>query len=169
MALGAWALTAYASFWVRAGAAATQTWLARQWLDRGDTVSGMYHYEEALHADANAARARVGLAQVLAGPRPAQAEEQVAAVLRDRPDDADARFTLAVLRMRAGRPQEAITELRRLVAAAPDYTPAYRLLAQLLYRAGRKAEAIEAYRQALATSPYDDTLRKELAQALAKK
>jgi predicted O-linked N-acetylglucosamine transferase (SPINDLY family) len=85
----------------------------------------------------------------LAAGRHADAQAVCEAVLRDRPDHADALHLLGVIALSAGRVEEAITHLRRSVAGRPDAPEFHNNLGEALRRAGRREEAIESYRRAI--------------------
>jgi predicted Zn-dependent protease len=82
------------------------------------------------------------------------------------PDDAAARYGLALAAQRSGRPEEAQQAMRRLVADHPEQVAYRRTLGELHLRAGEPAEAEEALRGALERRPEDPELREALGQAL---
>ncbi len=70
--------------------------------------------------------------------------ERIAAlrqVLDANPDDAFARYALALEYSNAGDTEAALAEFRRLLASNPDYTNGYFMAAQTLARADRNDEA----------------------------
>jgi predicted Zn-dependent protease len=62
-------------------------------------------------------------------------------ILERNPDDAFARYGLAMERANQGQTDAALAEFDRLIAAHPDYVPAYQMSGQLLVRAGRPDQA----------------------------
>jgi predicted Zn-dependent protease len=57
------------------------------------------------------------------------------------PNNAFARYGLAMEYSNAGDPDRALEEFRKLLSANPDYTAGYFMAAQTLVRAGRTEEA----------------------------
>jgi predicted Zn-dependent protease len=84
------------------------------------------------------------------------------------PDDAFARYSLAMALRSAGRGDEAAAEFGELRARKPDYVPTYLMLGQTLEALGRDAEAAKAYEDGVtaATRVNDMHARSELEQAL---
>jgi len=62
-------------------------------------------------------------------------------ILTQNPNDAFARYGLALEYSNAGKVELALAEFGKLVAANPDYTPGYFMAAQTLAHAGRTDEA----------------------------
>src|ERR1700690_3799915 len=62
-------------------------------------------------------------------------------ILSQNPDDAFARYGLAMEYSKAGEVERALEEFGRLLAAHPDYTAGYFMAAQTLAKAERIAEA----------------------------
>lgn len=84
------------------------------------------------------------------------------------PDDAFARYSLAMALRTAGRSAEAAAEFEELRRRKPDYVPAYLMLGQTLEALGRDADAARAYEAGVeaATRTNDMHARSELGQAL---
>lgn len=84
------------------------------------------------------------------------------------PDDAFARYSLAMALRAAGRGDEAVAEFRELTRRAPEYVPTYLMLGQTLEALERDAEAAQAYQDgvAQATRKNDGHAASELTQAL---
>lgn len=84
------------------------------------------------------------------------------------PDDAFARYSLAMALRTAGRGEEAAAEFQELRARKPEYVPAYLMHGQTLEALGRDAEAAKTYEDgiAAATRANDMHARSELSQAL---
>jgi predicted Zn-dependent protease len=65
----------------------------------------------------------------------------LAEVLAQNPNDAFARYGLAMEYSKAGEVDRALSEFGKLLSAKPDYTAGYFMAAQTLVRAGRNEEA----------------------------
>ena len=85
------------------------------------------------------------------------------------PDDAFARYSLAMALRSAGRGEEAAGHFREIARRRPEYVPTYLMLGQVLETLGRDGEAARAYEEgiAAATKANDAHARSELEQALA--
>lgn len=85
------------------------------------------------------------------------------------PDDAFARYSLAMALRSGGQGEEAVTEFQEIRRRRPEYVPSYLMLGQTLESLGRDAEAAQAYEDgiAAATRANDNHARDELGQALA--
>ena len=99
---------------------------------------------------------------------PEQRIEAFRAFVAKSPDDAFARYSLAMALRSAGRADEAIAEFREIARRKPDYVATYLMLGQALEAAGRTDEAASAYEDgiAAATRVNDMHARSELSQAL---
>jgi predicted Zn-dependent protease len=62
-------------------------------------------------------------------------------ILAENPDDAFARYGLAMEYSKAGELERALEEFRKLLSSNPDYTAGYFMAAQTLARASRNDEA----------------------------
>ena len=62
-------------------------------------------------------------------------------ILTQNPDDAFARYGLAMEYSKVGQTDQALTEFQRLLTTHPDYTAGYFMAAQTLSAAGRVPEA----------------------------
>jgi len=62
-------------------------------------------------------------------------------ILTENPEDAFARYGLAMEYAKTGQIDQALKEYKTLVEKNPDYTPAYFMAAQMLASAGRVDEA----------------------------
>jgi predicted O-linked N-acetylglucosamine transferase (SPINDLY family) len=76
------------------------------------------------------------------------AAKHVEAVLRQRPDWADALLNYGIVLMRMQRLSEAEAAFRRLIALDPQYRTAYRMLGSVLHRAARIDEVLALCRAA---------------------
>jgi predicted Zn-dependent protease len=99
---------------------------------------------------------------------PEQRIEAFRAFVTKSPDDAFARYSLAMALRSAGEGDEAAAEFQELRRRRPDYVPVYLMLGQTLEALGRTAEAAGAYEDgiAAATRMNDAHARDELGQAL---
>jgi len=79
---------------------------------------------------------------------PAGAARELEAVLKERPDWADALYNYGVVLKKLMRPDEAEVALRRALAAEPGFVRATRLLGGVLLGQCRIDEALELYRRA---------------------
>jgi predicted Zn-dependent protease len=84
------------------------------------------------------------------------------------PDDAFARYSLAMALRGAGKTEAAVAEFREIARRRPDYVPTYLMLGQAIETLGRDAEAAQAYEDgvAQATRKQDGHAASELSQAL---
>ena len=62
-------------------------------------------------------------------------------ILAENPEDAFARYGLAMEYSKGGQIERALEEYKTLIAKNPDYTPAYFMAAQMLASASRVDEA----------------------------
>ena len=99
---------------------------------------------------------------------PEQRIETFRAFVARSPDDAFARYSLAMALRSAGRGADAAAEFEELRRRRPDYVPAYLMLGQTLESLGRDGDAARAYEDgvAAATRVNDMHARNELGQAL---
>lgn len=67
----------------------------------------------------------------------------LSAILQQTPNDAFARYGLAMELVNQSRNEEALAEYTRCIADNPTYVPAFQMSAQLLVKLGRTAEARE--------------------------
>jgi predicted Zn-dependent protease len=63
-------------------------------------------------------------------------------ILGQAPNDAFARYGLAMAYSEAGRTDEALREFSTLRANSPDYVPGYQMAGQMLARLGKTEEAV---------------------------
>ena len=62
-------------------------------------------------------------------------------ILAENPNDAFARYGLALELVNSGRTEEGLAEFAKLLELNPDYVPGYQMWAQTLLQAGRNQEA----------------------------
>ena len=84
------------------------------------------------------------------------------------PDDAFARYSLAMALRSAGHAEDAVAEFREVARRTPDYVPTYLMLGQVLEAMSRDVEAARVYEDgiAAATRKHDGHAEGELRQAL---
>lgn len=73
-------------------------------------------------------------------------------VLAQSPNDAFARYGLALEYANKGQLDAALTEFGKLLAANPDYTAGYQMAAQTLMKAGREDEARKMLQDGIASA-----------------
>ena len=167
--VGAWACTAYASFWIDPGAAATRNWAGDQYLHMGRPFGAVLRFYDAIQADPHTTPARLNLVRaLLATDNTAEARRVIDGVLRDEPENPDALLLLAAVFEAEGRPGERLEPLRRASELAPDHPLVYAPLGGALMEAHRDEEAVAAYRQALRVSPWDAVVHADLGLILAR-
>jgi tetratricopeptide (TPR) repeat protein len=165
-----WAMSSFASFWVRAGSASTRTsvglWLAAD----GKTDAALSEFAAAVAAEPANARARLCLAMTLkkAG-RMTEALEHARRAVELNPSEPTAHWLLGSLLAGQGQAELAISEERKAVEVGPEYPLAYQYLADWYLQLGRYDEAIDAARAGLAVSPYLAALHHTLGLAWAGK
>ena len=78
-------------------------------------------------------------------PTPEQRIESFRSFVARSPDDAFARYSLAMALRSAGRLEEAVAEFEETVRRRPEYVPTYLMLGQVLEGLGRADGARDAY------------------------
>jgi predicted Zn-dependent protease len=73
-------------------------------------------------------------------------------ILTQNPEDAFARYGLAMEHSKSGQTDVAMAEFQKLLAAHPDYTAGYFMAAQTLSAAGRTDEAKKMLRDGIASA-----------------
>ena len=73
-------------------------------------------------------------------------------ILEQNPNDAFARYGLAMAYAGEGKNEDALREYGTIVSLTPDYVPAYQMAAQLLIKQGRLDEARERLAAGLAAA-----------------
>jgi thioredoxin-like negative regulator of GroEL len=73
-------------------------------------------------------------------------------ILTQSPDDAFARYGLALEYANTGRTEDALREFRTILEKNPEYVPAYQMAAQTLMTAGRSDEARTLLETGIATA-----------------
>jgi predicted Zn-dependent protease len=73
-------------------------------------------------------------------------------ILGQNPNDAFARYGLAMEHANSGQTDAALAEFDQLVSAHPDYTAGFFMAAQTLEKAGRTAEAKTRLEQGIASA-----------------
>lgn len=101
--------------------------------------------------------------EALAAGRPDEAELEVARLLRDHPESAEAHYLAARVALAQGRAEDAVAALERARARGYSESALQSLFAVLMARAGRRDEAEPILRRAFDGAP---TLDPEVADAL---
>ncbi len=86
----------------------------------------------------------------MTNPTKPSRKEQLEAMLADDPDDAVARYMLAMEYVSAGEQARAVEVFRETIARTADYVPAYQQLGQALVRLGQTAEARSVWQRGVA-------------------
>ena len=73
-------------------------------------------------------------------------------ILSQNPNEAFARYGLALAYASEGRQTEALAEFDQIIQRTPDYVPAYQMSAQTLARLGRTDEALDRLHNGIATA-----------------
>ena len=73
-------------------------------------------------------------------------------ILAQNPNDAFARYGLAMEYSKSGEVKQALDEFNKLLVANPDYTPGYFMAAQTLARENRTAEAKKMLSEGIASA-----------------
>jgi tetratricopeptide (TPR) repeat protein len=73
-------------------------------------------------------------------------------ILTQNPNDAFARYGLAMEYSKSGDVERALEEFAKLLSANPDYTPGYFMAAQTLARANRIEQAKEMLNQGISSA-----------------
>ena len=73
-------------------------------------------------------------------------------ILAQNPNDALARYGLAMEYSKSGEVEQALAEFKKLLVANPDYTPGYFMAAQTLARENRTAEAKKMLSEGIASA-----------------
>jgi Tfp pilus assembly protein PilF len=169
IALGTWAMTAYASFWVDRRSAETQTWLGERWHGAGRDAVAAQSYRSALKRDPKHVDARLGLAEIFTKHgRRGEAQGELEQALRDDPDNAEVHYKIA-LALQESSPAQSVKHLRAAIELAPDHLFAYRALGSLLHGLGQTDAAIDACRRQLGITPTSWTSHHDLAVFLGGK
>ena len=73
-------------------------------------------------------------------------------ILAQNPNDAFARYGLAMEYSKSGEVEQALDQFNKLLVANPDYTPGYFMAAQTLARENRTAEAKQMLSEGIASA-----------------
>jgi tetratricopeptide (TPR) repeat protein len=168
VALGTWALTAYASFWVDGRSPQAEAWAGQRLAAESRHDEALGCYNRALRADPSNGDALMGQGLSLSAlRRHAEAAETFRRLIALDPDDPRARLGLGLELVRAGRYAEAARHLEHAARVAPDEVRAYRALAEARRQQGEKAADADALRQALRITPDDVRVHEMLGDVLA--
>ncbi len=169
VAFGVWALTAYASFWIRGDRPFTHVTrgvaLAGDDSRRDDAIN---EFSEALRLDPHDGDAKVSLAVELSTR--GQSDEAIRLLneeLAEHPDDANGHLQLASILAAQGKLAHAIFHGQRAIALGPDYAKPYHHVCAWLSQLGNNQEALAVGREGLRLNPTDPELHFMVACALA--
>ncbi len=73
-------------------------------------------------------------------------------LLAENPNDAFARYGLAMEYSKAGKTDDALAEFTAIITNNADYTPAYQMAGQMLMTAGRIDEARKMFQDGIASA-----------------
>jgi tetratricopeptide (TPR) repeat protein len=164
-----WAMTSYATYWMRPRSAPAQTLHGVTLMAAGRPAEAVPRFVAALRQDPNHLRARSWLVNALAhSGRVTEARQLGEQAIAQIPGDAEMRLALATALEAEGRLPDAIEHTRQAVALAPDHPAARRQLALRLARARRDGEAVAAVREALRVTPHDLELHLVLGSLLVR-
>ncbi|HEY5912946.1 MAG TPA: tetratricopeptide repeat protein [Verrucomicrobiae bacterium] len=162
-----WAMTNYASLWIRADPASTQAALAKGFLESNDTVAAVACLERAFQTEPTNKEAHACLFNLMAKQgRAPEAAEFAAKMLQQYPTDPSWHLNLARALEAKGQLEESLEATRRAIALGPDSPSARMELALRLAKAKRYAESIAATREALRILPAEQEPHLILAKAL---
>jgi tetratricopeptide (TPR) repeat protein len=184
IALGTWALTAFASYCVQGSRALA--WQGERYYlsDRSDRVEqALKCWKGAVRADPDNLMAHTGLAKLYLeashdGSASRQdkvkvmeaARRELQQVLHADPDDPEALTLLAVIAAETGPGQEGLQKgaalLRHAIETRPEYLQAPYTLGKFLEDQGLNAEAIDAYRRGIGIAPGNTQIRLALGALL---
>jgi Flp pilus assembly protein TadD len=168
IAMGTWACTTYASYWICPDCAATLNWAGLQQLSMNQYVKAETCFRMATEADPHAVAARLNQAAMrLRAHEPAAARQLIEMARRDDPENPDALFALAYLFQAEGRVSECLHHLRQVAELAPDHPAVHSVLGATLMRQNQRREAIAAYREAVRVSPSNPSDHATLGLLLA--
>lgn len=152
--LGTWAMTSYASFWVRGNTADVHARLGAALADEKRYQEAARHLEAVLRADPNHSDANFWYGYVLnAHGRLNPAMRSFQRAVTQNPNDIRAGVTLARGLAMAGQFEEAIQLVTDAARRAPDDLRVYYAAVEIYGFSGRHAEALAAVREGLRLQP----------------
>ena len=165
--LSGWAMTSYASFWIRGESATTRAALGRALMNEGNFAGALVHLESALQSEPGHIAARSFLvATLLKQNRLTDAALVANDAVRDHPEEALCQLDLAAVLEKQLQLTAALDHARRAVELASDHADARLRVASLRFRLQRHGETITACREALRLAPADPELHFLLASSL---
>jgi tetratricopeptide (TPR) repeat protein len=167
--LGAWGLTALASFVVDHSSPETQAWIARQQAVDGNVDAALALIASLTRENPADADLHLTAGQLLQfAKRPQEAQQEVAAAVRLDPNNADAQLLLAQTLGSLHKQDDELPLLQNVLRLAPDSRLAYKELALLHLARGDDVAAAETARAGLRVSPDEMRLHLVIAQASAR-
>lgn len=165
MALGTWALTAYATFWVDGGSAQARAALGIASLANGEAQHGEALLRDALTRDPEEWDARVALARHLLSRRGPRAEvERVLEAEKSQPNIAARHHAIGVMAALDGEFDRALEEAKLAVRLDPDAPEGHALVAALLESRSDLEGAVASWREVLRIDPYFRKAHEALAR-----
>jgi tetratricopeptide (TPR) repeat protein len=167
IAMGAWALTAFASFLVPPTSPDTLAWIGELRLASNNLAEAKRCANQAMGQDERNPNVQRLLGNILLRTnRPGEAADRFRQVLAARPELSQVRVSLAQALMRQNQSDQAIRELREVIRQAPDNIDAYIPLAALLETKSEFAAVVEVAREGLRVRPMSSELHFSLARGL---
>jgi tetratricopeptide (TPR) repeat protein len=152
--LGAWGLTAYASFWIQPESAATQNWIGLRDVVNNRPGDALKRFQRAVEIDSHFNQARLNEVGLLAksGPGP-RVRKLLDEVLKNDPDNPEGLILMGLLLQAEGKDDQALDFLNKASRLAPDNPLVQPVVGRILMKNGRNTEAILAFRKGLRISP----------------
>src|SRR6267142_5638510 len=163
----AWAISVYASLWIRPGNPFTHTARGVGLADDGRYGEAVEEFSRALRLAPKDCEAYRGLIESLTrGGNREEVRRQGVAALQACPNDAGVQMQLGGLLGLDGKYEEAVAHLRQAIELASDSPGAYLPLTTCLARLGSQ-RVIEAAREGLRVNPFNVDLHFTIAAAYA--
>jgi tetratricopeptide (TPR) repeat protein len=165
--LAAWGVNAYASFWIRRNAPATQILAARTLASEGQPAAAVDVVSALLAKDPRNPAALQLLAMASAQQNElARAESFARQALDCAPEDAEGHLLLGTILFQQRKLEPAIAEARRALELAPDHPKAASSLFAWLYQAGQRQQAAAACAESLRVNPFNADFHRGMAVVL---
>jgi tetratricopeptide (TPR) repeat protein len=136
-------------------------------LNRGHPDRAVGELRDALRLAPNSAQTRWHLGRALSATSAPEAIDHLTHAVDLTPDNAAARYDLAIALLEAGRDAEALEHFRRALPSLPNAATAYNALGVALASRHEVVEAAEQFREAVRLDPEFADARANLERALA--